>query len=303
MYVPDDDNYVVDGENYAPVRPEDKKTSKGRFPVKKVIIIVCAIIFGVVVYFVSDMIFNGSSRDTNDTPNLATTLSVDDPEVESLYEMVTYGRDDSTLNKYLKEPFVRAEDFSNYEKFYYSFSGLVNRDLEEVEDGTYAISESTVDQLMQDYFGDDISYLKRGEIPIVLSSSLDQGNTLLLSYQGEDVGFTTSISTTEEVQSRVIPVYMSELESATRDGDGVITLTERVIYLTSEQTGNSISYRIYRDYDHTMLLDSRENVSLSDYQNNPISIDDYMNTGNVVTYQFQQNDDGNYYFYQSSIEE
>lgn len=303
MYVPDDDNYVVDGENYAPVRPENKKTSKGRFPVKKIIIIVCAIIFGVVVYFVSDMIFNGSSRNTNDTPNLATTLSVDDPEVESLYEMVTYGRDDSTLNKYLKEQFVRAEDFSNYEKFYYSFSGLRNRDLEEVEDGTYAISESTVDQLMQDYFGDDISYLKQGEIPIVLSSSLDQGNTLLLSYQGEDVEFTTSISTTEEVQSRVVPIYMSELESATRDGDGMITLTERVIYLTSEQTGDSISYRIYRDYDHTMLLDSRENVSLSDYQNNPVSIDDYMNTGNVVTYQFQQNDDGNYYFYQSSIEE
>lgn len=249
------------------------------------------------------MIFNGSSRNTNDTPNLATTLSVDDPEVESLYEMVTYGRGDSTLNKYLKEQFVRAEDFSNYEKFYYSFSGLRNRDLEEVEDGTYAISESTVDQLMQDYFGDDISYLKQGEIPIVLSSSLDQGNTLLLSYQGEDMGFTTSISTTEEVQSRVVPIYMSELESATRDGDGMITLTERVIYLTSEQTGDSISYRIYRDYDHTMLLDSRENVSLSDYQNNPISIDDYMNTGNVVTYHFQQNDDGNYYFYQSSIEE
>ena len=157
MYVPDDDNYVVDGENYAPVRPENKKTPKGRFPVKKIIIIVCAIIFGIVVYFVSDMIFNGSSRNTNDTPNLATTLSVDDPEVEALYEMVTYGRDDSTLNKYLKEQFVRAEDFSNYEKFYYSFSGLRNRDLEKVEDGTYAISESTVDQLMQDYFGDDIS--------------------------------------------------------------------------------------------------------------------------------------------------
>ena len=40
MYVPDDDNYVVDGENYAPVRPADKKDSKGRFPIKKVIKIV-----------------------------------------------------------------------------------------------------------------------------------------------------------------------------------------------------------------------------------------------------------------------
>ena len=51
-----------------------------------------------------------------------------------------------------------------------------------------------------------------------------------------------------------------------------------------------------------MLIDSESNVSLADYQKKPISVEDYINQANIITYKFKEKD-GEYYFYQSSIQE
>ena len=51
-----------------------------------------------------------------------------------------------------------------------------------------------------------------------------------------------------------------------------------------------------------MLIDSQSNISLEDYQKDPLTIDEYMENGNIITYKFKENK-GEYYFYQSKIEE
>lgn len=309
MYVPDDDNYIVDGENYAPPRPpqDDNKKSNPSQMIKIAVLVVIVIVLGLSVYFISSLFFKGDNK--NETAvGISDTLSIDDPEVESIYDLVTYGRDNNTLNKYLKEQSVILKDFSNYEKFYYALSLLKEKELKEIKNSDtttqkqYYISDADMDQLMKSYFGDKVEYLKQGTLPIILSPGFDAGNTLSLKYNINKERYETTLSKTDVATAGLIPVAFYGLESATRSDDGMITLVERVVYITSSVNNNLVSYQVYRDYNHTMLIDSQNNIALEEYQKEPISIDNYMEKGNIITYKFKENN-GEYYFYQSKIEQ
>ena len=302
MYVPDDDNYIVDGENYAPPKPPQEKNNKdNNFIVKIILLIVIVLALGFGVYFLSSLFFNGGKKEAP-KESISTTLSVDDPEIRELYEKVTYGRDSNTLNKYLKEQFVSLKDFSNYEKYYFALSGLKEKDLEEGEEKRYySISDRRMEELMQSYFGKKVSYLQQGSIPIVLMEGFQAGNTLSLTYDVNQKKYQTTLTTTPPLKEKIIPVSMYSLESASMEDD-VITLVERVIYIKSSISKNIVNYQVYRDYNHTMLIDSGKNIPYADYQKDPITIDQYKKQGNIITYQFKKSSDG-YYFYQSSIEE
>lgn len=309
MYVPDDDNYIVDGENYAPPRPSqenNKKTNNSQI-VKIVILVVIVLALGFGVYFISSLFF-GNNQKQEATTGISSTLSIDDPEVEAIYDLVTYGRDSNSLNKYLKEQSVTLKDFSNYEKFYYALSLLKEKELQEIKSSDttaqkqYYIEDVDMDQLMKSYFGDGVKYLKQGTLPIILSPGFEAGNTLSLKYDINKERYETTLTKTAATAARLIPVALYGLESASRLDDGTITLVERVVYIVSNVNNNLVSYQVYRDYNHTMLIDSQTNIALADYQKEPLSIDDYMEKGNIITYKFKENN-GEYYFYQSKIEE
>lgn len=311
MYVPDDDNYMVDGENYAPPRPrqENKKKNNNSQIVKIVILIVVVLALGFGVYFISSLFFrNSQKQETTQTTGISSTLSVDDPEVEAIYDLVTYGRDSNTLNKYLKEQSVTLKDFSNYEKFYYALSLLKEKDLKEIkssdttEEKQYYISDADMEQLMKSYFGNKVEYLKQGTLSIVLMPGFDTGNTLSLHYNINKERYETTFTKTNAATAKTIPVALYGLESATRSDNGTITLVERVVYITSSVNNNLVSYQVYRDYNHTMLIDSQTNIALTEYQKEPISIDTYMEKGNIITYKFKENEK-EYYFSQSKIEQ
>lgn len=304
MYVPDDDNYIVDGENYAPPKPvEDSKSKKNNNPlIKMIIVIFAALALGVLVYFISNLIFNGNKKEKSLEESISTTLSVDDPAVKEVYEKVTYGRSSNSLNKYLKEQFVSLKDFSNYEKFYYAFSNLKDKNLKTDKDKKYFILDSDVSSLMKEYFGDKVTYLKQGVLNISLMKPVTAGNYLTIAYNNNEENYDITVNNSPSSGDKLIPIYMSVLENAVKDSDGTMTLQERVIYITSSQTNDMISYKIYRDYNHTMLIDSKDNISLAEYQKEPISIDKYMRQANVITYKMKENK-GKYYFYQSKIEE
>lgn len=309
MYVPDDDNYIVDGENYAPPRPpqeNNKKPDRSQI-IKLVILIVVVIVIGFSVYFISSLFFKGNNKKVPSV-GISDTLSIDDPEVEDIYSLVTYGRDSNTLNKYLKEQSVTLKDFSNYEKFYYALSLLKEKELQEIKSSDttaqkqYYIDDVDMDQLMKSYFGNDVEYLKQGTLPIVLSPGFDIGNTLSLKYNINKERYETTLAKNDATPAKLIPVALYGLESATRSDNGMITLVERVVYITSNVNNNLVSYQVYRDYNHTMLIASQDNIAVEKYQEKPLSIEDYMQSGNIITYKFKENN-GEYYFYQSKIEQ
>ncbi len=309
MYVPDDDNYIVDGENYAPPRPsqDDNKKSNRSQMIKIAVLVVIVIVLGLSVYFISSLFFKGNHKN-EPSVGISDTLSIDDPKVEDIYDLVTYGRDSNTLNKYLKEQFVTLKDFSNYEKFYYALSLLKEKELQEIKSSDttvqkqYYIDDIDMGQLMKSYFGDKVEYLKQGTLPIILSPGFDVGNTLSLTYNINKERYETTLAKTDATPARFIPVAFYGLESATRSDDGMITLVERVVYITSSVNNNLVSYQVYRDYNHTMLIDSQDNIPVEKYQENPLSIEDYMQSGNIITYKFKETN-GEYYFYQSKIEQ
>lgn len=309
MYVPDDDNYIVDGENFAPPRPpqEENKKTNNSWNIKIVILVVTVLALGLGVYFISSLFFGNNKKEVV-TAGISSTLSIDDPEILDIYGLVTYGRDSNSLNKYLKEQSVTLKDFSNYEKFYYALSLLKEKQVREIKESNtttqkqYYISDVDMDQLMKSYFGDKVEYLKQGTLPVVLAPGFDIGNTLSLKYSINKERYETTFTKTATDTFRLIPVALYGLESATLMDDGTITLVERVVYIVSNINNNLVSHQVYRDYNHTMLIESKNNIALEEYQKEPLSIDNYMEKGNIITYQFKKNN-GEYYFYQSKIKE
>ena len=309
MYVPDDENYIVDGENYAPVKPpqEANKKVNNSQNIKIVILVVLVLVLGLGVYFISSLFFGNDQKKENVT-GISSTLSIDDPEVKKIYALVTYGRDSNSLNKYLKEQSVTLKDFSNYEKFYYALSLLSEKQVKEIKNSDsslpreYYISDMDMDLLIKSYFGNEVEYLKQGTLPVILSLGFDSFNQLFLKYNINKERYETSLTKVSFAPDRMIPISLYGLESATLLDDGTIVLIERVVYVNSSVNNNLVSYQVYRDYNHTMLIDSRANITLDEYQKKPLSIDDYMTKGNIITYKFKKSND-QYYFYQSKIEE
>lgn len=308
MYVPDDDNYVVDGENYAPPGPPSENNDKKDFSkAKKIIIVVVgAIIIGLVVYFISSLFFKSPEPVQHDSA-VSTTLSIDDPVVEELYDRVKYGRTNGSLNKFLKEQNVTLKDFSNYEKFYFALYNLTDHDIDEIDalEGStvtkYAIEDETIDNFMKSFFGPKVKYIKQGNLPINLVYPLEEGNHLNLAFNVSTNQYETTITNETVNKGGVVPVALYALSSAERSDDG-ITLTEKVIYMTSSVSNNLVSYKVYKDYNHTMLISSQGNVKMEEYQQRPVALNDYLNQANTITYKFKANN-GKYYFYQSSIAE
>lgn len=307
MYVPDDENYIVDGENYAPPKPAPTSKKKKPFPAKIFIVIGIALVAGVSVYFISTLLFGGKSKTTKGD-GISLTLELENTIVKDTYSMISYGRNPSSMNKFLKEQSVSLNDFSNYEKFYYALSLSDKKDFYDTkvtrdQKKIYAIDEDTVTQLMKKYFGSEVVYLRQGTIPIRLPFMLDDGNFLQLIYNTTDKAFTSTVSKQDSVETNVfVPTYLTKLEKAIQKEDGSIQLVERVIYLTSSVNLEQVSYSIYKDSAFTMPIVKNKMATTSELAANPIQIDSYLEQANSVTYTFKKEKD-HYYFYRSEIEE
>lgn len=306
MYVPDEDNYIVDGENYAPPRPPEPKKNEKKFSMKPVIVIGGALLIGLTVYLVSTLLFGGATNKSKN-PGVSLKLELENTIVKDVYAKVTYGRDDTIMNKYVKEQAVRLADFSNYEKFYYAFSTIRKEDLYDTKltsnsKKIYGIADADVTKLMKAYFGPNCTYLKQGSIPIVLPFVYDEGNFMQLVYSASDKAFTSVVENKEVgVDKSLIPTYLTYLESATQE-DGTIQLVERIIYLSFTVSNDKIVYSVYRDFNHTMPIVKDKETTSSELAIKPVTIDDYLEKSNAITYTFKK-DGENYYFYQSKIQE
>ena len=266
MYVPDEENYIVDGENYAPEIKEEehKKKKRNRTPIRIVIVIIISLSLGFATYYISDLILNGK-KEERPKEETRVTLSVDNEDVLAIYEKITYGRTSSHLNKYLESTTLTPEDF-----------------------------------LMKSYFGTEVTYNKGGTIPVVLQKTVKNGNTLSLTYDELSEEYLTTITETKEDALKEVPIFMASLDSAEQKGD-VITLTEKVIYIDSTIENNQITYHVYKDFTKQEELDSAENVDLNIYNQDSITIKDYLRDARTITYRFKKEND-NYVFVRSKIE-
>ena len=106
----------------------------------------------------------------------------------------------------------------------------------------------------------------------------------------------------ENEEEELVKPYYTELSSATKKADGTLILNEKVIYASSTKESDTYKINIYKDYQHTTLIETRQDVTKDDLNSNPISIEKYKDRAATITYTFKVKElNKNYYFAGSSI--
>jgi len=281
---------------------KEKKNSK----IPMIVVIVVSLIIGLLVFFVSNAIFGGSKK----TPqtNVDSNVSINDENVEILYEYVRYGTRGVRNDKFIKEQHVTLDDFNNYEKFYYALqfaqvedfasTGKVNDQKQKI----YNISSAKIKNYMQRFFGNQVTYSTSSVITYPFSFRINGLNVGTLTYAVERDGFDTVFTAFEDniTSTNLVEPYYTKLVDAKRKSDGSLELMEKIIYTKVVQRNNVYDVYIYKDYQKTMLLETKSNLTADQLKQTPISIDDYLEKAATITYTFQLSST-NYYFYSSKI--
>lgn len=282
-------------------------TSKQPQKLSIIIIIVVSLVIGLTVFFVSNAFF-GASNKKKEPPITNTQVSIDDDNVKILYNYVTYGVKETRNDKFIKEQSVKLEDFSNYEKFYYALqfaqaedfasTGQVNAAKQKV----YNISSAKIKNYMQRFFGNKVTFSTSSVITYPFSFRINNLNVGTLTYAVERDGYDTVFTSLEEntTSNALVEPYYTKLVNANKKSDGSLELTEKIIYTRTVPRNGVYDVYIYKDYQHTMLLETKTSLTAAALKENPISVSNYEEKAATITYQFNLSST-NYYFYSSTI--
>lgn len=291
----------------------DEIEEAGASPSKKntklpiIIVIVISIVIGLTVFLVSNTLF-GAKKKNPDTPAVSSNVGLDDENVKILYDYVTYGVRNQRNEKFIKEQSVKLENFSNYEKFYYALqfaqvedfanTGQINDQKQKI----YNISSSKIKTYMQRFFGNEVTYSTSSVINYPFSFRINGQNVGTLTYAVERDGFDTVFPSFSDnvVSNNVVEPYYTELVGATKKSDGSLELTEKIIYTSVNKRDNVYDVNVYKDYQKTMLLEQKTNLTEEALKEKPIAARDYGEKAATITYVFKLNST-NYYFYSSKI--
>lgn len=277
-----------------------KKNSK--LPI--IIVVIISLVCGLSVFLISNAFFG--KKEPKQPPVVDTQLSLNDDNVQILYAYVTYGTRNKRNDKFLKEQNVTINSFSNQEKFYYALqfaepedftnTGKVDKDNHKI----YNISSAKIKNYMQRFFGGQVSYSNNSVITYPFSFQINGQNVGTLTYSIDRDGFDTIFNGLEEdiTEEKTVEPYYTELVSATKKADGTYELQEKVIYTETTIADNMYKIEIYKDYEHTMLLETRQNITEEQVKEDPVTIEKYKDRAATITYHFKLN--GNVLYFDSS---
>ena len=268
---------------------EDNKKNNSVVPI--IIIVVMAIIIGLIVFFISNAIF-GVKEPKEEAP-VSTQLSITDENVKILYQYVTYGIKGERNTKFIKEKNVTIDSFTNEEKFYYALQFAQVEDfkvtdkVDENNRKVYRLYHETVKEYMQRFFGGSVQY--SSDISLVYPFSFRiNGNNVGYITEVEEDGFDVVFDGLEEdiISSNIVEPYYSELVAAYKEADGTYRLEEKIIYTDVKEEEGIYTVNIFKDYEKTQLIETKENQTKEMLANNPINIENYKDKASTITYHF-----------------
>lgn len=262
----------------------NKKNNKDNGIFQIIIIIVISLLIGFTVYFLSSKVLGNNKNNSNNSSNNSSSISIDDNLVDELYSYVSRK---SNL-KFIREPNLLVDNFTNKEKYYYALQFVEAKDLEvdSKEDNSYILSSDKVKEYMTKFFGSGVTYSKNITMDYDFDFYVSTYNIANVSYNQNKNNYSVVFSG-NSLDNGVN--YHKELVKASKGADGSIILIENVLFTSVSDNG---LVNIYKDYDKTMLIAS------VDYDS--FDADKYLDKGSTITYTFK-NDNGNYYFYSSKI--
>ena len=166
---------------------------------------------------------------------------------------------------------------------------------------TYIIKDYKIKNYMQRFFGKNVEYSREDEIKYPFSFKINGQNVGIMNYSDEYKGFITVFEGLEEdiTSNNLVEPYYTMLSAAYKEVDGTYKLEEKIIYTDLEKKeDNTYSLSIYKDYDHKMLLEKKNNLTEEDIKTKKIDIKDYQNHASTITYKFALN--GNILYFDSS---
>ncbi len=303
MYKPSRSNYVTDDE-YENLNFKSKK--KNNKNLSLIFVILIALVFGVVVFLLSSLFFSGSKTNNNQNQGKKESISINDKNVKKLYSYITYGPHNNRYTLFIKQKKVEQDNISNLDKYLYAMQFITKDDVLEKNINntkTYYIKSSVIKNAIKKMYGNNIKYTETSEVPIVLDFTIDNKNKGTMTYDNSLDGYILSLTDLSQNQEEIIKPHYEKLKSAEYKDNKSINIKESIIYVTYKKNeDNSYSYKVYSDYEHTILIDNVENISLEQLQKTPITINDYKDIATTITYNFMLDDNNNYYFNSSSID-
>ncbi len=285
--------------------PQDNNTfednsNKATKKFTTMVVVGAAILCGIIVFVTFYIIFNPRAK-----KEVNKKLNIESKEVQELYSMVTYGMTGVRYEKYIKEPVVQLENFTNYDKFYYALSYAELKDFQEGETSNnnekeYTLSSDKVEQFMRNYFGDEVTYDKKSTLIYSFLKITETNNKGTLNYDSNtkkySIRFTSKAN--KITQALTAKKYFSELVSATQVTEDEIELKEFIIYCRCyENPSKTITCDLFKDYEQSIKIGTRPAVSFDTV----INYEDYPKHSTII-YRFKKNSEGNYSFKSSRIE-
>ena len=255
-------------------------------------VILLSITIGFVVYKITDKIIN-KDKPVSKTEFIGESIPLSDENVQILYDYVTYGTDGRRNTKFVTNRSVDLSSFTLKEKYYYAFQFVQVDDFEftgevdEQNNKIYVLSNNIIKKYMRLYFGDKVTFEPEEYMEYPFSFTINKMNVGKMTYNVERNGYDTIFDSYEDIENKPETVY-GQLISALRQPDGFIVLQERVVYTETKNDNAIWTLNVYKDPEHTVLLDAIGNLSESDLIDYKIDFKKYSSTA-IVEYTFGWN--------------
>lgn len=293
----DGDLQFKDGENRPPKKPRNFNFNKNTL-----VTFGGAILLGIVVYLLTSMMFNGGKNDNSTTNSVAKDIDLNNKIVQRLYGYVTYGDYDI----FEKNMSVKLDNLSNYDKFYYASALIKEKDIEELQTTQSntkipSISQSRINDYMELLFGSKVKFEKDVNISLIFNFYRNDKNIVNCKYNSNMTSYSLDFVGKKEI-TNTSNDYYTELSTAKVLSNGDLQIVEKILYTDVKYNGNKVNYSVYKDYNKTMLIDSKSDVSKELF-----TLKDVMNANKskvtkvIFTFKKDKEKNNNYYFYSSKI--
>ena len=270
----------------------------------KVLAVVFACLVGFLIYALLSFALDKGPNETE--------VDINSSDIRALYSYVTYGNNGIRNTKFIYNPTVNINSFSNDDKFYYALEFASTNDFVYDEnynkknnntgpDKIYFLSDSKIRQYMTTFFGDNVTFSPNDyNKDYHFSFKIGKNNVGTMKYNPTQGGFDVVFKKYENDEFKpALKDYYTSLYQAVRMDDGAIKIREKIVYLSDEAEGENRTVFIYKDKGHQVLLGQMPNVTEEVYNYGVIDFSTIPATS-YVEYTFGLNG-VKYYFKESKI--
>ena len=305
----DDNEFENDkfGEDIEEVSVRKKKKNNKN---KSLVLIIAIAVVLVLFFIVLLLLFNSNKPKKKEKVSNDIELNLTNDTVGILYDLITYGPNGERNEKFLKETNVTESSFSDQEKLeialqYVTSNDITRSDKKTAEGGNiYFISRDILEENMQKYFGDSVYFEDVDSLEYPFQFEVNSYNNAKLTYDQEEEGYDIEFIGYKgpEIEDTVSKYSYKLVKAIQSKLDNSVKLVEKIIFLDTKENSNGYDINIYKDYNHSNLIDSKTNLTDDDILTNQISVNDYINDAGTITYTFKLRSDDTYYFDNSKIE-